>query len=206
MKYIANVITKSDKYKFNDLIKICSEYSNTEKNIPTLIVGIENAKKYVFEKYGSDKTINYLFRQIDNNTFWTFSTMEKRSENEYDVDKFKKNVINELKKNISYTFLNILTFSRDRLKVFLNFLENRIYDICYYVTDRMLYISFDNKVCGISFDDCEYIGVKKEKIIRKIKKNTHNIISETKFLNEEQKKFFQNDDILIAAMFSYART
>jgi hypothetical protein len=50
MKYIANVITKSDKYKFNDLIKICSEYSNTEKNIPTLIVGIENAKKYVFEK------------------------------------------------------------------------------------------------------------------------------------------------------------
>lgn len=206
MKYIANIVSKSDKYKFNDLIKLCSGYVHTDKSIPTLIVGIENAKQYVFEKYGNNQTIDFMFRQIDENTFWTFSTMEKRSENETDVEKFKKYIIEELKKRVSYTFLNILTFSKDRVKVFLHFLDLGISDICYYVTDRMLYISFEDKVLGVSFDDCEYIGVKKEKIIKKIQKFTKNVISETRFLSDEDKKFFQNDDILIAAMFSYVRS
>ena len=39
-----------------------------------------------------------------------------------------------------------------------------------------------------------------------IKKVTDNIISDKRFLTENDKNFFQNDDILMAAMFSYARS
>lgn len=205
MKYIANIVTKSNAYKFNNFIKICKNYFEVDKTIPTLIVGVENANIFVSEGY-DNKRPNYVFRQIDNNVFWTFSTMEKRSDNEHDVEKFKKYIIKELKTKINYTFLNVLTFSKTRMKDFISFLKSGRDNICYYVTDAMLYIAFDDKVWGVSLDDCEYIGVKKEKIINKIKKVTDNIISDKRFLTENDKNFFQNDDILMAAMFSYARS
>lgn len=205
MKYIANIVTKSNAYKFNSFIKICKNYFEVDKTIPTLIVGVENVNIFVSEGY-NNKRPDYVFRQIDNNVFWTFSTMEKRSDNEHDVEKFKKHIIKELKTKINYTFLNILTFSKTRMKDFVSFLKSGRGDICYYVTDTMLYIAFDDKVWGVSLDDCEYIGVKKEKIINKIKKVTDNIISDKRFLTENDKNFFQNDEILMAAMFSYARS
>ena len=199
MRYIANIVTKSDKYKFNDFIKICRDKHDLLPQIPTLVVGIEQINEFLDEKP------DYLFRQVDENTFWTFSTMENRSKNEEDVEKFKKLIVKELKKKVKYTFLNVLTFSLSRFKTFLTLL-NESKHFCYYVTEKMLYIAFDDIVWGIAFDDCEYIGIKKEKIIKKIHKITNNITSERRFLSEDDKLFFQNDDILLAAMFSYARS
>ena len=58
----------------------------------------------------------------------------------------------------------------------------------------------------MNFVDLLKDRVKKEKIIKKIHKITNNITSERRFLSEDDKLFFQNDDILLAAMFSYARS
>ena len=203
MKYIANIVTKSETYKFNNFINICNNKDEINFEIPTLIVGIDNANsiKEVF----SVGRLDYINRKMKENVFWTFSTMEKRSENERDVENFKKYIIKTLKNRVDYRFLNILTFSMSRMKTFLKYLLNGT-DRCYYVTEKMLYISFDDNVWGVSLDDCEYIGVKKEKIINKIKKVTDNIILDKRFLTENDKNFFQNDDILMAAMFSYARS
>lgn len=205
MKYIANIITKSNVYKFNNFIKICKNYYEIDKTAPTLVIGVEDANILISEGYDKKK-LDYVFRQIDDNIFWTFSTMEKRSDNELDIEKFKKHIIKELKRKVTYTFLNVLMFSKTRMKDFLSFLKNHQSNICYYVTDKMLYIAFDDEVWGVSFDDCEYIGVKKEKIIDKIRRKTDKIISDKRFLSDNDKDFFQNDDILMAAMFSYARS
>ena len=199
MKYIANIVTQSNKYKFNRLINICREYKDITPDIPTLIVGKDIAKNVDGEK------LNYLIRKIDENTFWTFHITEKRSANETDIENFKKIILNNLKKNIKYHFLNVLTYSRFKMKRFITFLNNDCNKF-YFFTDKMLYIAYNNEVLGISLDDCEYLGISKRKIYNKIKERFENVITMNNFMTVDEKLFFNNDEILLAAMFCYVNS
>lgn len=199
MKYIANIVTKSNSYKFNDFINICRDKSEIIVGLPTLIVGIENAKEI------SGNNLNFIERQIDKNTFWTFNVVEKRSDNERDVENFKKSLIKTLKSNIKYNFFNVLTCSRGKFKKFINFLRKDT-NKCFFFTDKMLYIGYDNNIIGISLLDCEYIGVNMGKIYKKICSLTQNVMIEDRFLTLDERMFFNNDSILLAAMFCYARS
>jgi hypothetical protein len=70
----------------------------------------------------------------------------------------------------------------------------------------MLYIAYGDDVIGISLDDCEYIGVRKRKVYDVIKKHFGNVNTTGSFLTENEREFFGNDDILIAAMFCYVNS
>jgi cell shape-determining protein MreC len=196
MKYIANVVSKSKKYKFNEFINVTSSYEDVDISVPTLIVGTEIVKSI----FGDN--ISYIDRKIDENTFWTYSVTEKRSSNEDDIEKFKDFVLKSLKKNICYNYINLLTIENTSLEEILNSLEKKT-DISYLFTDKMLYFSYDDVVKGISLDSCEYIGWKKEEVIKKIISFTKNVTSIHRLPNEIDKNFFKNDDILLAAMFCY---
>lgn len=196
MKYIANIVSKSKKYKFNEFINAVNTYDDIDVSVPTLIVGTEMAKSINGNK------IDYINKKIDNNVFWTFSTVEKRSENEKDVKKFQELIIKELKKTIKYTFFSVLTNEKCKMKRLIRLLLTRT-DIFYFFTEKMLYISYDNNVVGISLDECKYIGVSIDKIIKKINKRTNNITSFRNFTQKIDGKFFNNDEILLSAMFCY---
>lgn len=196
MKYIANIVSKSKKYKFNEFINAVNTYDDIDVSVPTLIVGTEMAKSINGNK------IDYINKKIDNNVFWTFSTVEKRSENEKDVKKFQELIIKELKKTIKYTFFSVLTNEKYKMKRLIRLLLTRT-DIFYFFTEKMLYISYDNNVVGISLDECKYIGVSIDKIIKKINKRTNNITSFRNFTQKIDGKFFNNDEILLSAMFCY---
>ena len=70
-------------------------------------------------------------------------------------------------------------------------------------SDRMFYISYDNTVIGISLDECEYLGIRKEKIIRKLQRYFKNVTSKERLSQKIDTNFFDNDDILLSAMFCY---
>ena len=57
-----------------------------------------------------------------------------------------------------------------------------------------------------ALNDCEYVGVRKKKIYDRVYKSFHNVTDENHFLTEEEKTFFENNNILIAAMFCYAKS
>ena len=199
MRYIGNIISKSDKYKFNRFINVTDKF-DVNMNIPTLIVGISNTEQII----GKER-MNYINRVCGDNLFWTFATTEKRSDNERDVEKFKKLIINNLKSQVGYQFFNVLTCTNKRFRNFLKFLNNDIKKY-YYFTDKMLYIAYENTVIGVSLEDCEYVGVTKRKIYDKLKKHNKKFIFESTFLTEDEKSFFNDDEILIAAMFCYANS
>lgn len=196
MKYIANVISKSKKYKFNDFINVTNSYKDIDHSVPTLIVGTEMVKSI----FGND--ISYIDRKINENTFWTYSVTEKRSVNEGDVENFKDFVLKSLKKSISYKYINVLTIENISLEDIFNSLVNKT-NICYLFTEKMLYFSYNNVVRGISLDSCEYIGWRKEDIIKKITSFTKNVTSIYRLPSEIDKNFFKNDEILLTAMFCY---
>lgn len=196
MRYIANVVSKSKKYKFNEFINVTSSYDDIDHSVPTLIVGTEMVKSI----FGND--ISYIDRQINENTFWTYSITEKRSINEEDIEKFKEFVLKFLKKRIYYEYINVLTIESFNFENIVKPLERNM-DFFYLFTDKMLYFSYGDIVRGISLDSCEYIGLKKEDIINKITSFTKNVTSIHRLLNEIDKNFFKNDEILLAAMFCY---
>ena len=199
MRYICNIISKAEKYKFNRFINLTTKMENIDKTIPTLAISITNAEKLFGGK------LDYINRFDGVNSYWTFATTEKRSENERDIEKFKKLIVKTLKKRIKYQFFNILTCTRTRFKKFINFLNNDIKKV-FYFTNKMLYIAYGDDVIGISLDDSEYIGVRKRKIYDVVKKNFEYVICSGSFLTDDEKDFFGNDDILIAAMFCYANS
>ena len=199
MRYICNIISKAEKYKFNRFINLTTKMENIDKTIPTLAISITNDEKLFGGK------LDYINRFDGVNSYWTFATTEKRSENERDIEKFKKLIVKTLKKRIKYQFFNILTCTRTRFKKFINFLNNDIKKV-FYFTNKMLYIAYGDDVIGISLDDSEYIGIRKRKIYDVVKKNFEYVICSGSFLTDDEKDFFGNDDILIAAMFCYANS
>lgn len=199
MRYICNIISKAEKYRFNRFINLTLKVDEIDKSIPTIAVGVSNAEKLFGEK------LDYINRFNNDNCYWTFATTEKRSENERDIENFKKLLIKSLKKKIKYQFFNILTCSQTRFKNFIKFLKNDIRK-SFYFTNKMLYIAYGDDVIGISLDDCEYIGVRKRKVYDVIKKHFGNVNTTGSFLTENEREFFGNDDILIAAMFCYVNS
>ena len=199
MRYICNIISKTEKYRFNRFINLTLKVDNIDKTIPTIAVGLSNAEKLF------DGKLDYINRFDGDKCYWTFATTEKRSENERDIENFKKLLIKSLKKKIKYQFFNILTCSQTRFKNFIKFLKNDIRK-SFYFTNKMLYIAYGDEVIGISLDDCEYIGVRKRKVYDVIKKHFGNVNTTGSFLTENEREFFGNDDILIAAMFCYANS
>lgn len=196
MKYIANVISKSKKYKFNEFINVTNSYKDIDHSVPTLIVGTEMVKSI----FGND--ISYIDRKIDENTFWTYSVTEKRSVNEEDIEKFKNFVLKSLKKNIIYDYINVLTVENTNIEDIFKSLEKKT-NVFYLFTDKMMYFSYGDVVRGISLESCEYIGWKKEDVIKKITSFTKNVTSINRLPSEIDKNFFKNDEILLTAMFCY---
>jgi hypothetical protein len=196
MKYIANVISKSKKYKFNEFINVTNSYKDIDHSVPTLIVGTEMVKSI----FGND--ISYIDRKIDENTFWTYSVTEKRSVNEEDIEKFKNFVLKSLKKNIIYDYINVLTIENTNIEDIFKSLEKKT-NVFYLFTDKMMYFSYGDVVRGISLESCEYIGWKKEDVIKKITSFTKNVTSINRLPSEIDKNFFKNDEILLTAMFCY---
>ena len=196
MRYIANVVSKSKKYKFNDFINVTNSYNDIDHSVPTLIVGTEMVKSI----FSGD--VSYIDRKIDKNISWTFSTVEKRASNEEDIEKFKENIIKTLKKRINYKYIDVNSYDFMSFDEFVDeFLKNK--ETFYFFTDKMLYLSDIDEVKGISLEFCEYLGWKKDDIVKKVVENTKNVTSIHRLPMEIDKNFFKNDDILISAMFCY---
>lgn len=196
MRYIANVISKSKTYKFVPWINVSNTLDNIDISVPTLIVGTDMAKSYLGDN------VNYINRKIGENMFWTYKITEKRSTNEEDVKHFKENVVSYLKKKVKYCNLNVLTCGKPILMRFLRFIKDNS-KVCYVVSDKMLYVSYDDNVVGISFDEIEYLGLSKKRILEKIGKLENNKTSIQSFSEKFDSDFFKNDEILISAMFCY---
>lgn len=197
MKYVANIISKSKKYKFNEFINVTTSLDEIDRSVPTLVVGTDLAKKMF------NGNLNYITKRIDDKISWTYSTTERRSVNENDINEFHKEILKNLRNNIKYRFFSVLNCKGlHNLKDMIAEIDSS-YDKSFLFTDKMLYISYDNNVIGISLDECNYIGVKKRKLALKIKNRYKNVTSISHLKDKIDSLFFENDDILLSAMFCY---
>jgi hypothetical protein len=139
---------------------------------PILIVGWQNAKK-------DPRYRSILDKQLDENVFWTFSKTESRADFEEDLKLYYNFIYNNILNKIIYNNINIFKLKYNKIKKLFNIIKNKNI----YLSNNMLYIPHEGNVLGLSISILEYCGIKKEKILEKIKELNSNIFEDdSKFI------------------------
>ncbi len=180
---------------------VCERYIKIDKNfnlikstneivedLPTLIVGLDNAKSF------TDK-ISYLDRKINTNTFWTFTRLEKRDLFEEDLFYFIKFSYDELLKSAKFKFIDLILSDSDEInKVFneINISDN----VITFSYENMVYTYVNDMIYGFDLRQVDYIGKSKNIFIDKIKDMSDVFLSDEKILIEYKKELsILNDEI-----------
>ena len=190
--YIGRIITKAKNLETVDFVDITQQLDITDKTTPTLIIGKQNAEKI----YGKEN-VHVLDKKIEDNVYWTFGKLERRNDFERDLLSFNKMLVKKLFKSVQYEYFNVYTSGYSDIKALLTKIDRNKGNVCY-VSDRDLYLLIEKSVYGISFRDLNYIGVDKEKVINRIKRNRSNkIITNDYFISKNMKKYINNATFMV---------
>jgi hypothetical protein len=170
--FIGNIITTS---KIDDEnFKVCRKIETIEEGLPTLIIGWDKTK----EIYG-DK-VSILHKQIDENTYWTFSPKERKIDFDNDLDSFFIICYSKIGEKIHYIYIDLIHDSKKKIKKILRKIYSLENPKIYIHKDRMVYIYSDGMIFGIDLEIVNYIGIKKDKVITKL-----NNLSGCRFIDME---------------------
>lgn len=184
---IANVVCERD-IKIDKRFNLINSIDKSIPDLPTLIVGIENAKKFAGK-------ISYLDRKLNDNTFWTFNRMEKRDLFEEDLFYFIEFAYNQLLGEAEFKFIDlILSDSKLINSVFLS-IEDCKESITFY-HKNMVYTYANDKIYGFDLRQVAYIGKSPKKFIDTIKSFSTVFLRDEKILIEYKKELYMfNDEI-----------
>jgi len=164
-KYIGNIIVKNLNYKVDDCYKKCLSMSEIDKNIPTLIIGLQNAKELI-------DGFDILKKQYNGDMlWWTFTKSERRIDYEKDLEDFYVFCIRSITNKINYRYINILDLSLSDIKKYKDILSSGSKKLYYIDNNKFLFI-YDiygtKDIYGISLDTCAFFGISKKKILSHI--------------------------------------
>lgn len=171
-KSVANIITNSNKIDFEFKYNKCKSLEEIDVSLPTLIIGYNNAKRYI-------KNFNILNKAYpEQKIWWTFLKTEKRVDYDDDIVKFNEIVINEHVKDINYSLIDVININLSEIKKIIKyfFLDDDI-KLVYNYFNRFLFI-YSKKyktVWGISLVTLRFCGINSNKILNKIYNNENNI-------------------------------
>lgn len=194
-KYIGNVIVKKMNFKVEDCFKKCLSLSEIDTTLPTLIVGLENAKSII-------EDFNILTKRYENDMlWWTFNKMERRVDYEKDVLDFHNFCIKNIINNSEYHFVSLIDMKYSTAKKCLNFIKNCDEKHYYVDNNKFVFVykadseNHIKHIYGFSLNTCAFFGIRKEKIIKLIESNKHNHKIKNFYLIPNSIRHLVNDDI-----------
>ena len=171
MKKIGNIIVSSPNSKVDDCYNKFLSLSNVDNNLPTMIIGLKNAKQNI-------ENFSIFKKEYRNNMlWWTFSKTEKRSDYDKDMQNFYEVCINNIINNIKYYNININELTYSKIKKLIKYIKNNNKKIYYIDNNKFVFIYDIEKtknIYGISLNTCAFYGISKEKILKLIVSNSKN--------------------------------
>lgn len=167
---LANIVTTSTKIKFDLPINRCKTLEDTDKSLPTLIIGYEMAKKSV-------DNFNILEKHTKGtNIYWTFKRNERGVDYEDDLKAFYKTVVLDFCEEVKYQLLNFFTLNIKTVKKLINFAKSDDKKLIYVENNRFLYVYCEkyNTVLGFSLSTAKFFGINPSKIVKLFKNNANN--------------------------------
>jgi hypothetical protein len=157
----------------NPYINIIKLFDDIRDDLPILVIGYDNAKKYADLK---GYRFNILDKKFSDNEFWTFSKTERRNDYENDIRLFNEFIIKRILKRLKYYYVNVFKLRYGKIKNLYSiiFSESKKY---LYIGNEMLYCLYkDNNILGISLKILKYCGINVEKALHKLYLNKNSII------------------------------
>lgn len=171
-KYIGNVVVPSPNFKVEDCYNKCMSIYTIDTSLPTIIIGLQNAKNQI-------DNFSILKKKYNDNdmVWWTFSKSEKRVDYDKDMTDFYKFCIDNIINNIKYYYININNLTLTEVKKYIEKLNNNNRKYYFIHNDKFVFIyDFEDtkNIYGISLSTCAFYGLKKSKMIDLVKKNPNN--------------------------------
>lgn len=201
MAKIGNIVTESPNNPQYYLFNVVDDLSLIDVSLPTLVIGLDNAKKYI-------KNFSILKKIYDNNMLqWTFTRRERRKEYNDDLNSFKEYCILKDVKNIKYSYIDIINYPLSRIKKMIKYINSGDVKYCFITKNSnfiFIYSKKYNTVWGLSLALCEYIGIAKKKVIEKIRINPYNnIIKDITVISEDIRKKVGNNTHYLLPIYHY---
>lgn len=172
MKPLANIVTTLSRLKFKLPINKCSDISEVDMDLPTLIIGYELSKSII-------QNFNILKKSyLDGRILWTFNKNEKAVDYEDDLENFFKLSINRFIDNIDYKFIDVITLGFTNAKKLINYIVSPSEKFVFIENNEFIYVyGKEYKVVfGFSLKMAKFLGINIERIISLIKSNKNNRI------------------------------
>lgn len=172
MKKIGNIVVNNNKIKTDVCFNKCLSYSDIDKSLPTLIIGLEKARVLI-------DNFNILKKSYNNDMlWWTFSKTEKRNDYESDTESFFDFCLKNAVKNVEYENIDLLRLDFVKIKRYINWITSSTRKILYIYRNRFIFIydTVIDKIYGYSLDTSKYCGIDSKKIGKYIKNNKDIVI------------------------------
>lgn len=157
---VGNIVTTYNIEENN--FNVCNNIKDIVKGVPTLIVGWDITK----EIYG-DK-VSILNKQIDENTYWTFSSKERKIDYDNDLDSFTKKCYSKIGNDVHYIYVDFIHDTKKKIKKILKKIYHSKGIKIYIDGGRMVYLYTDGIIFGVDLEIVEYIGISRDKVISKL--------------------------------------
>jgi hypothetical protein len=175
---VANIVS-TNKVIVSDEFNVVTSLDQIIQGLPTLVIGFD-----VVNKKFPD--FNILSKQLGPNLFWTYKRTEKRDKYEEDLTWFMAYSYQELVKDLNYVFVDPIQYPLKSIKKILRKIDTLTSPVVYY-NGRMVYIYGENITFGIDIKLLNFIGLKTEKIINKIKSKSSVFLEGNKIIIEYKK-------------------
>lgn len=146
---------------------------------PILITGWNKVK----ELYPNQKITK---KQISDKIFWTFSEKEKRTENNKDIENFKKFCFKEIENKYNYYFLNPFELNYTKIKRLINKINIFNEDKFYHFDGKHFFILVDDYIFGLNLEFLDYTKITENKLKKWLKLKKFEIIENSKIFNKEE--------------------
>ena len=196
VKKIGNIVTNSKKNTFGNIFNVVKSYDEIIEDIPTLVIGVENARKCI-------QGFNILHKRYGD-IWWTFKKTERNCEYEDDILNFYSySIMHELEKT-KYIYIDPIRFSLTSIKKTIRFLKDKAKKYVFLTRGShfmFIYSEKYNTVFGISLEMCEYLGINKQKVIKLVKNGE--FIRDTKFITTEIRDVIGQNTHYILPLYTY---
>lgn len=171
-KPIANIVTDTLKTRFDIKVNKCKSLEEIDKSLPTLIIGLGNAKKYIND-------FNILKKEYkEQKIWWTFLRTERMTDYQEDLQSFYETAIKYAVESIDYEYVDILDCGYKRSKNILKYLFASNDEKIGYIDNNgsflFIYSRKYKKIWGFSLSTMKFYGIN-ESSINKTIKNIRNI-------------------------------